>query len=66
MFLTNYSAGPSLTPVNSPSATDTKDGTACESLQSLEIRISALDWIMLLRSVLTERILTECAVNCLG
>jgi hypothetical protein len=42
------------TPVNSPSATDTKDGSACESLQSLEIYITALDWIMLLRSVVRE------------
>jgi hypothetical protein len=54
------------TPLNSPSAADTKDGSACESLQSLEIRISALDWIMLLRSVLTEKILKECAGNRLG
>ena len=29
-------------PVNSPSATYSKDGCACESLQPLEIRISAL------------------------
>jgi predicted CoA-binding protein len=42
------------TPVNSPSATDTKDESACESLQSLEICIIALDWIMLLRSVVRE------------
>ena len=54
------------TPVNSPSVTDTKDGSACESLQSLETRISALYWIMLLRSVLTEKILKDCAGNCLG
>jgi hypothetical protein len=45
------------TPVNLSSATDTKDGSACESLQSLEIRITALDWIKLLPSVDTERIL---------
>jgi hypothetical protein len=54
------------TPVNSPSATDTKGGAACESLQSLEIHITELDWIMLLRSVVTERNLTECESNCLG
>ena len=41
------------TAVNSTSATDTKDGSACESVQSREIRITALDWIMLLRSVVT-------------
>jgi len=54
------------TPVNSPSATDTKDWTACESPQSLELYIIAMDWIMLLRNTLTERNLTECEGNCLG
>jgi hypothetical protein len=51
--------------VKSPSATDTKDGSAFESLQSLEIRISALNWIMLLLKLVIERILTECEGNCL-
>jgi hypothetical protein len=46
--------------VNSPNATDTKNGSACESLQSLEIRITALHWIALLRNTVTERNLTEC------
>jgi hypothetical protein len=46
--------------VNSPSATDTKDGSAFQILQSFEIRITALDWIMLLREMVTERILEEC------
>jgi hypothetical protein len=32
-----------LTVVKSLIATDTKDGSACESLQTLEIRIAALD-----------------------
>jgi len=45
------------TPVNSPSATDTNDESTCESLQSLEIRITALDWIMLLLNMVTELIL---------
>jgi hypothetical protein len=49
--------------VNSPKATDTKNGSACESLQSLEIRIAALHWIVLLRNTVTERNLTECEVN---
>jgi len=48
------------TAVNTPSATDTKDGSACEYLQSLEIHVTALDWIMLLRSMVGERILKEC------
>ena len=47
--------------VNSLSATDTKDGSACESLQSLEICITALDWIM--RNMVTERNLTDCEGN---
>jgi len=51
--------------VNSPSATDTKDGSACESLQSLELHITALDWFMLLRNTVTERNLMECESNCL-
>ena len=38
------------TAVNAPSATDTKYGSTCESAQLLEIRITALNWIMLLRS----------------
>ena len=54
------------TPVNSPSATDTKDWTACESPQSLELYITALDWIMLLRNIVMERYLTKCEINCLG
>jgi hypothetical protein len=32
--------------VNSPSATDIKDGSACESVQSFENRNTALDWIV--------------------
>jgi hypothetical protein len=45
---------PHFTPVNSLSATDTKDGTAGDYLQSLEIRVTELDWIMLLRSMVKE------------
>jgi len=55
-----------LSTVNSPSATDTKDGSACQSLQSLELHITALEWIMLLRNMITQRNLTECESNCLG
>jgi len=51
---------PDFTPTNPNSVTDTNNGCACEFLQSLEIRIAALDWIMLLRYMVTERILTEC------
>ena len=40
--------------MNSPSATDTKDGSAYESLQSLEIRIIAMDWIVLLCAMVRE------------
>ena len=40
--------------MNLPSATDLKDGFACETLQSLEIRINALDWNMLLRDMVKE------------
>jgi hypothetical protein len=52
---------PHFTPVNSLSATDTKDGSAGESLQSLEIRFKELDWVMLLRWMVREnfRILLE-------
>ena len=53
------------TPVNSPSATDTKDGSECESVQSLEFRIIALDWIVLLRNMIREKNLTECEGNIL-
>jgi len=53
------------TPLKSPSATDINDGSACESLKSLEIRIIALDWIVLLRNMVRERILTEFEVNSL-
>jgi hypothetical protein len=35
------------TPMNSLSAEDKKDGSACESVQSLEIHITALHWILL-------------------
>jgi hypothetical protein len=35
--------------VNQSSAADTKDGSACQSVPSLEIRINAVDWIMLVR-----------------
>jgi hypothetical protein len=49
--------------VNSPNATATKDGSACESLQSLVIRITALYWIVLLRNMVTGRNLTECEGN---
>jgi hypothetical protein len=42
------------TPVKSLGATFTKDGSPCESLQSLEIRVTELDWIMLLRSMVRE------------
>jgi hypothetical protein len=37
------------TPVKSPNSADAKEGSACESSQSLEVRITALDRIMLLR-----------------
>ena len=53
-------------PVHSPSATDTKDWTACESLQSLEFCIRVLDCIILLRNMITERNVTECERNSLG
>ena len=35
------------TPVNSPNAKDTKDGSAFESLNALEIFVTALDWMLL-------------------
>ena len=44
--------------VNVPCSTDTKDGSACESLKLLEIHITALGWIMLMRNMGTERNLT--------
>jgi len=44
--------------VNSPSAKDTKDGSACESVASLEIHISTLEWSTLLWNEVRERILT--------
>jgi hypothetical protein len=52
---------PHFNPVNSLSTTDTKDGSAGESLQSLEIRVTELDWNMLLSSMVREnfRILSE-------
>jgi hypothetical protein len=52
---------PHFTPVNSFSDTDTKDGSAGDSLQSLEFRVIELDWIMLLRSIVIEnfRILSD-------
>ena len=53
-------------PVNAPSSTDTKDGCACESLQSLELHFTALDWIVLMRNMVKERNLRECESNCLG
>ena len=53
-------------PVHSPSATGTKDWTACESLQSLEFCIRLLDFIILLRNMITERNVTKCKRNCLG
>jgi len=49
----------------SPIATDVKDGSACEYLQSLEIIVTALHWIMLLQSVVTLVIMNECEGNCL-
>ena len=53
------------TTVNSPNATDTKAGTACEYLQPLEIRITALDWFRLLRNMVMEKNLRVCEGNCL-
>jgi len=53
------------TTVNSPSATDTKFGTACEYLQPLEIRITALYWFRLLRNMVMEKNLRVCEGNCL-
>jgi hypothetical protein len=50
------------TPVNSPSATGTKDGSTCKSPQSLEIRITALDWIVM-RNMVAGKNLTELKVN---
>jgi hypothetical protein len=49
------------TPVNTLIATDTKDESAGESLQSLELLVTELALIMLLRSMVTEnyRILSE-------
>jgi len=35
------------TPVNSPNAKDTKDGSAFESQNELEIFITALDWMLM-------------------
>jgi len=46
------------TSMNSPNAMDTKNGSAFEPLLSLEIRITALDWIMLLCSRVRESSLT--------
>jgi len=46
--------------MNTPSATDIKGRPACESLQSLDIRINALDWITLLHNVVTYTILEFC------
>jgi hypothetical protein len=56
------------TPVNSPSATHTKDwtSTSSEFLQSLKLQFNALDWFMLLRNMVTEINLTEIESNCLG
>jgi len=51
--------------VNSPSATDIKDGSSCEFLQSFEIRITALDWTVFLHFVVEERNLTKCECSCL-
>jgi len=51
---------PDFTATNTNSATDTNNGSACEFLQSLEIRIAALDWIMLLRFMVTVRTFTGC------
>jgi len=51
--------------VNSPSATDIKDGSACEFLQSFEIRITTLDRIGFLSFVVVERNLTKCECSCL-
>ena len=50
------------TTVNSPSATHTKDGSDVNiySNWKLEKRITALDWIMLLRNMVMERNLREC------
>jgi len=53
-----------VTPVNSPIATDKTDGSACESLQSLENHITALDWIVLLCYMVTEGNLKECVSFC--
>jgi hypothetical protein len=49
------------TVVKSLNETDTNVRSSCESLQSLELHITALDWIMV-----TERNLAECESNCLG
>jgi hypothetical protein len=51
--------------VSAPWSTDTKDGSNCEFLQSLELHTTAMNWIMLLRNVVTERYVTECESNCL-
>jgi uncharacterized protein YehS (DUF1456 family) len=42
------------TPVDSLIATDTKDESAGESLQSLEFRVTELELILLLRSMVRE------------
>ena len=52
------------TPVNAPCSI--KDGAACESLQSLELHITALNWIVLMRNMGTERNLAECESKYLG
>ena len=64
--LRNYNTVPSLHSSELTQCDRYKGWICLESLQSLEIRTTALDWIMLLLSVLTERILTEGAGNCLG
>jgi len=51
--------------VKSPNATDTKEKSAFEILQSLEIIITALDCIMLLRSKVRESNMTYCEGYCL-
>ena len=52
--------------VKAPCSTDTNGGSDWKFLQSLELHVTALDWIMVRRNMVTERNLTEGESKCLG
>ena len=52
--------------VKAPCSTNTNGGSAWKFLQSLELHVTALDWIMVRRNMVTERNLTEGESKCLG